>query len=170
VLAITLLAYAAQLGLGVQLLVDSHDSDQLINLSIVLFVTLIVSLQRASSLLKGKHLAGGGGTAVTGAHDPPPGPEPGQWQPAAPGIGRGLGTSEDLPSARRWRLFVFFLRFSCSLPAVAITRARPQFASTGVSRASSTADRYNRARTADQTGRKSCGRSHGHGPLRWASG
>jgi hypothetical protein len=40
----------------VLLLVDPHDSDQLINLSIIVFVTLIVSLQRAWSLLKGKHL------------------------------------------------------------------------------------------------------------------
>ena len=39
VLAITLLAYAAQFGLGVLLLVDSHDSDQLINLSIMIFFT-----------------------------------------------------------------------------------------------------------------------------------
>jgi hypothetical protein len=74
VLAITLLAYAAQFGLGVLLLVDPHDSDQLINLSIILFVTLIVSLQRAWSLLKGKHLASAGRTAVTGDHDPPQGP------------------------------------------------------------------------------------------------
>ena len=66
VLAITLLAYAAQLGFGVLLLVDPHDSGQLINLSIIVFVTLIVSLQRAWSLLKGKHLASAGGTAVTG--------------------------------------------------------------------------------------------------------
>jgi len=57
VLAITLLVYAAQFGFGVLLLVDSHDSDQLINLSIIVSVTLIVSLQRAWSLLKGKHLA-----------------------------------------------------------------------------------------------------------------
>ena len=57
VLAITLLAYAAQFGLGVLLLVDSHDSDQLINLSVIIFVPLIVSLQRAWSLLKGKHVA-----------------------------------------------------------------------------------------------------------------
>jgi hypothetical protein len=57
VLAITLLAYAAQLGFGVLLLVDPHDSDQLLNLSFIVFVTLIVSLQRAWSLLKGKHLA-----------------------------------------------------------------------------------------------------------------
>ena len=76
VLAITLLAYAAQFGLGVLLLVDSHDSDQLINLSIIIFVTLIVSLQRAWSLLRGKHLAGARGTAVTGDHDPPRRPDP----------------------------------------------------------------------------------------------
>jgi hypothetical protein len=77
VLGITLLAYAGQLGLGVLLLVDSHDSNQLINLSIVIFVTLIVSLQRAWSLLRGKHLTRAGGTAVTAAHDLPHGPEPG---------------------------------------------------------------------------------------------
>ena len=77
VLAITLLAYTAQFGLGVLLLVDSHDSDQLINLSIVIFVPLITSLQRAWSLLKGKHVASARGTAMTGDHDPPhaPGPE-----------------------------------------------------------------------------------------------
>ena len=73
VLAITLLAYAAQFGFGVLLLVDPHGSGQLINLSIIVFVTLIVSLQRAWSLLKGKHLASAGGTAVTGDHDPPHG-------------------------------------------------------------------------------------------------
>ena len=76
VLAITLLAYAAQFGLGVLLLVDSHDSDQLINLSIIIFVTLIVSLQRAWSLLRGKHLPGARGTAMTGDQDPPPRPDP----------------------------------------------------------------------------------------------
>jgi len=77
VLAITLLVYAAQFGFGVLLLVDSHDSEQLINLSIIVSVTLIVSLQRAWSLLKGKHLASADGTAVTGDHDPPhrPGPK-----------------------------------------------------------------------------------------------
>src|ERR1700722_4580593 len=57
VLAITLLAYTAQLGFGVLLRVDPHDSEQLINLSFIVFATLIVSLQRAWSLLKGKHLA-----------------------------------------------------------------------------------------------------------------
>jgi hypothetical protein len=72
VLAVTMLVYAAQLGFGVLLLVDPHDSDQLINLSIIVSVTLIVSLQRAWSVLKGKHLVSKGGTAATGAHDPPP--------------------------------------------------------------------------------------------------
>src|SRR5215469_5549324 len=78
VLAITLLVYAAQFGFGVLLLVDSHDSEQLINLSIIVFVTLIVSLQRAWSLLKGKHLASADGTAVTGDHAPPHGSGPGR--------------------------------------------------------------------------------------------
>ena len=64
-LIITLLAYAAQFGFGVLLLVDPH-SDQLINLSVIVFVPLIVSLQRAWSLLKGKHLASAGGTAASG--------------------------------------------------------------------------------------------------------
>jgi hypothetical protein len=78
VLAITLLAYAAQFGFGVLLLVDPH-SDQLINLSVIVFVTLIVSLQRAWSLLKGKHLASARGTAVTGGHDPPHGSDRGRF-------------------------------------------------------------------------------------------
>ena len=81
VLAITLLTYAAQLGLGVLLLIDPHDSDQLINLSIFIFVTLIVSLQRAWSLLRGRHLASARGTAGTGDHDRPPGSGPGRhWR------------------------------------------------------------------------------------------
>lgn len=79
VLAITLLAYAAQLGFGVLLLVDPHDSGQLIQLSFIVFATLIVSLQRAWSLLKGKHLASAHGTAVTGDRDPPHGSDPGRF-------------------------------------------------------------------------------------------
>ena len=90
VLAITLLVYAAQFGFGVLLLVDSHDSDQLINLSIIVSVTLIVSLQRAWSLLKGKHLASADGTAVTGDHDLPRGPGPGRsWLLSWPQRRRG---------------------------------------------------------------------------------
>jgi hypothetical protein len=79
-LAITLLAYAAQLGFGVLLLVDPHDSGQLLNLSLIVFVTLIVSLRRAWSLLKGKHLASARGTVVTGDHDPPHGSGPGRFR------------------------------------------------------------------------------------------
>jgi hypothetical protein len=63
----------------VLLRVDPHDSDQLINLSFIVFVTLIVSLQRAWSLLKGKHLASARGTAVTGDHDPPHRSDPGRY-------------------------------------------------------------------------------------------
>ena len=77
VLAVTLLAYAAQFGYGVLLLVKPHDSDQLINLSFIIFVTLIVSLQRAWSLLKGKHLGSPRGSAASADHDPPPGSGPG---------------------------------------------------------------------------------------------
>jgi hypothetical protein len=79
VLGITLLAYAAQLVFGVLLLVDPNDSDLLIQLSFIVFVTVIVSLQRAWSLLKGKHLASARDTAVTGDHDPPPGSGPGRY-------------------------------------------------------------------------------------------
>jgi len=68
VLAVTLLAYAAQLGLGVLLLLKPHDTDQVINLATIVFVTLIVSLQRAWSLLKGKHLASARGSAGTPDH------------------------------------------------------------------------------------------------------
>ena len=77
VLAVTLLAYAAQFGYGVLLILNPHDSDQLINLSFIIFVTLILSLQRAWSLLKGKHLAAARDSAVPGDHDPPPGSGPG---------------------------------------------------------------------------------------------
>jgi hypothetical protein len=67
VLILTLLAYLTQFGLGVQLLVNSHDSNQLINLSIVVFVTLIVSLQRAWSLLKGKRVTSAAATGSPGS-------------------------------------------------------------------------------------------------------
>jgi hypothetical protein len=73
VLALTLLAYVTELGFGVLLLIQPHDSDQLINLCFILFATLIVSLQRAWSLLKGKHLAAASGGGRSGDSDPPPG-------------------------------------------------------------------------------------------------
>jgi hypothetical protein len=71
VVAVTLLAYAAQFGYGVQLLHNPHDSNDVINLSFIIFITMIVSLQRAWSLLKGKHLAGAHGAALTADDDPP---------------------------------------------------------------------------------------------------
>ena len=71
VLAVTLLAYAAQFGYGVLLILKPHDSDLVIDLSFVVFFTLLVSLRRAWSLLKGKHLASARGGAVSGDHDPP---------------------------------------------------------------------------------------------------
>jgi hypothetical protein len=77
VLAVTLLAYTAQFAYGVLLLLKPHDSDQLINLSLLVFLTLIVSLQRAWSLLRGKHLASARGSAAAGDHDPPPDAGPG---------------------------------------------------------------------------------------------
>jgi len=78
VLAVTLLAYAAQFTYGVLLILNPHDSDQVINLSFIVFVTLIVSLQRAWSLLRGKHLASARDSAVSGNHDPPHGSVPGR--------------------------------------------------------------------------------------------
>ena len=75
--AVTLLACAVQFVLGVLLLVNPQNSNLLINLCFVVFATLIVSLQRAWSLLRGRHLAGAGGTAVTADHDPSPRPDPG---------------------------------------------------------------------------------------------
>ena len=77
VLVVTLLAYAAQFAYGVLLILNPHDSDQLINLSFIIFVTLIVSLQRAWSLLKGKHLGSPRGSAASADNDPPPGSDPG---------------------------------------------------------------------------------------------
>ena len=78
VLAVTLLAYAAQFAYGVLLILRPHDSDQLINLSFIVFATLIVSLQRAWSLLRGKHLASARGSTVSADHDPPHGSVPGR--------------------------------------------------------------------------------------------
>jgi hypothetical protein len=72
VLGVTLVAYAAQMGCGVLLISRPHDSGQVINLCFLIFATLIVSLQRAWSLLKGRHLAGPG--AVAGNRGSPPGP------------------------------------------------------------------------------------------------
>lgn len=60
-LTLTLIAYTAQLGIGIDLLANRHDSAQVQNLAFIIFVSLVVSLQRAWSLLKGKHLAAAAG-------------------------------------------------------------------------------------------------------------
>ena len=78
VMAVTLLACAAQFVYGVLLLVNPHDSDDVINLSFIVFTTLIVSLQRAWSLLKGKHLASARLTVAPADSDPPHGSDPGR--------------------------------------------------------------------------------------------
>ena len=91
VLAVTLLAYAAQIGYGVLLIIHPHDSNQVINLSFLIFVTLVVALQRAWSLLKGKHLANP--AAVTEDRGSPPGParDPSRLPPALRLIQQGYG-------------------------------------------------------------------------------
>ena len=76
VLVVTLLAYTAQFGFGVLLLLKPHEKDWVLNLSFIVFLTLIVSLQRAWSLLKGRHLATAPGGAATGDRDSPHGSVP----------------------------------------------------------------------------------------------
>ena len=56
---LTLIAYTAQLAIGIDLIANSHDSGQVENLAFIIFVSLVVSLQRAWSLLEGKHLGKG---------------------------------------------------------------------------------------------------------------
>lgn len=57
VFVITLLAYLAQLYYGIALLISPHDSGDVKNLAYILFAAMAVSLSRAWSLLRGKHLA-----------------------------------------------------------------------------------------------------------------
>ena len=75
-LAVTLLAYGAQFGFGVLLLLKPHDSDWVLNLALIIFLTLIVSLQRAWSLLKGRHLATAPAGLTTRDQAPTPGSRP----------------------------------------------------------------------------------------------
>jgi ABC-type Fe3+ transport system permease subunit len=56
VLTITLAVYAIQLGYGVTLISSPHNNGPVANLAYVLFATLLVSLPRAWSLLRGTHL------------------------------------------------------------------------------------------------------------------
>lgn len=72
-LLIAVVAYLFQLVYGIVLLVNPHHQE-IENLSYIIFATLIVSLQRAWALLKGKHLA-------------PPAEEPSAAGAGEPGIG-----------------------------------------------------------------------------------
>ncbi len=60
VLTLTLIAYTAQLAIGIDLLANPRSSGQVENLAFIIFVSLVVSLQRAWSLLAGRHLGRGG--------------------------------------------------------------------------------------------------------------
>jgi hypothetical protein len=70
-------AYLAQLTYGVLLILHPHDSDDVINLCFVVFTTLVMSLERAWSLLRGKHVASAQASAATGGDDPQAGSGPG---------------------------------------------------------------------------------------------
>jgi heme/copper-type cytochrome/quinol oxidase subunit 4 len=56
-LSLAVIAYVVQLIFGIILIRNQHDSNAVNNISYVVFATLVISLQRAWSLLKGKHLA-----------------------------------------------------------------------------------------------------------------
>jgi heme/copper-type cytochrome/quinol oxidase subunit 4 len=56
-LSLAIIAYVVELVYGILLQVHPHDNSAVNNISYVVFATLIISLQRAWSLLKGKHIA-----------------------------------------------------------------------------------------------------------------
>jgi hypothetical protein len=56
-LSLAVIAYFVQGFYGVSLLIHPHDTSSVNNISYVLFATLVISLQRAWSLLEGKHIA-----------------------------------------------------------------------------------------------------------------
>ncbi len=56
-LSLAVIAYIVQGYYGVYLLIHPHNTNSVNNISYVLFATLVISLQRAWSLLEGKHIA-----------------------------------------------------------------------------------------------------------------
>jgi hypothetical protein len=68
-LSLAVIAYALEFYYGIVLQIHPHDSDAVNNISYVVFATLVISLQRAWSLLKGKHI-------VDSPADPGPDPQP----------------------------------------------------------------------------------------------
>ena len=66
VLSLAIIAYAIQLAFGILLLITPNDTNAVNNLCYVVFATMIFSLQRAWSLLRGDHLIGKGADAGLG--------------------------------------------------------------------------------------------------------
>jgi hypothetical protein len=58
VLSLAIIAYAIQFVFGILLLITPNDTSAVNNMCYVVFATMIFSLQRAWSLLKGEHLVG----------------------------------------------------------------------------------------------------------------
>lgn len=56
-LSLAVIAYLIQGYYGVYLLIHPHNTNSVNSISYVLFATLVISLQRAWSLLEGKHIA-----------------------------------------------------------------------------------------------------------------
>jgi hypothetical protein len=55
---LTLLAYTAQLVIGLIILSDPHDSSQVNRLAYIVFASMAVALQRAWALMRGTHIVG----------------------------------------------------------------------------------------------------------------
>jgi hypothetical protein len=72
-LTVAVIAYVIELGYGIVLLIKPHDSSAVNNIAYVAFVTVVFSLQRAWSLLRGKHIQDAAAQAAphTGSHPPP---------------------------------------------------------------------------------------------------
>jgi len=69
-LSLAVIVYVVQLIFGIILIHNQNDTSAVNNISYVVFATLIISLQRAWSLLKGEHIK------KTGNDDATPDPEP----------------------------------------------------------------------------------------------
>lgn len=66
-LSAAVIAYLIQLGYGILLLIKPHDSNSVNNIAYVLFATLVYSLQRAWSVLRGKHIQVPGAESAHGS-------------------------------------------------------------------------------------------------------
>jgi len=66
-LGAAVIAYLIQLGYGILLLIKPDDTSSVNNICYVLFATLVFSLQRAWSLLKGEHIEAAGADPAHGS-------------------------------------------------------------------------------------------------------